>query len=125
MNYNSSLAHSKSNLIFTILFLSSRRSTALVKAVTEREALYTLQHEEKIKRDLLASAQDSLEVSQRKFDKLRVDEKSLQERKVGTEAKAKSINQELGNIRKEHAELQSRRIQTRYDFNFPSSFSLI
>lgn len=51
-----------------------------MKAVTEREALNNLMHEEKTLRDAFNAATDSLEVCQRKIDKAKTDQASLSER---------------------------------------------
>lgn len=74
--------------------------------------LYSLEHELKTKKDILVSTQDSLDVSQRKFEKIRADEKSLLERKVTIEGKAKVCRDELARVRKDHGDLQARRVQT-------------
>ena len=60
----------------------SSRTQSNVKAVSERQAVATLSHEQKVLRDGLAAAQDSLEVAERKVEKLQTDEASLLERKA-------------------------------------------
>lgn len=89
-----------------------RKATANLKATSERESLYALEHELKTKKDILLSTQDSLDVSQRKFEKLKADEKNLLERTIMIESKAKICRDELVRVRKDHGDLQARRVQT-------------
>lgn len=58
------------------------RGQANSTAVTERAELNTRTHEETAIKDKLATAQDALEVAQRKLDRLQTEEATLQERKT-------------------------------------------
>ncbi|KAK4703834.1 structural maintenance of chromosome 1, partial [Phenoliferia sp. Uapishka_3] len=90
----------------------SLRAQSNSKAVAERQTAATLGHEQKALQEGLLSAQDSLEVSQRKVDKLQAEETSLLDRTTTIDAKVKELQEALARAKKEQADLQQRKTQT-------------
>lgn len=78
------LSVSSSSFLFvpaTLIFRDCRKSTASLKAISERQSLNKLTQEQKTKNDGLATAADKLDVAQRKLRTLTGEESTLQERK--------------------------------------------
>lgn len=66
----------------SLFFTANSKNAAGVKAVAEREGLTSVNRDLKAKRAALAVATDSLEVAQRKLDKLKADEANMSSRKA-------------------------------------------
>ncbi|GAA5978729.1 hypothetical protein JCM11641_006157 [Rhodosporidiobolus odoratus] len=96
------------------------KSQASTKAVDEREQLSTLLNDDKTKRDALSSAQDQLESTQRKIDRLEGEEGSLAKRKETAEIKAAGLKHELQKAKSELDDLRKRKqqiAQTEAEYN--------
>ncbi|BGP07989.1 Structural maintenance of chromosomes protein 1 [Rhodotorula toruloides] len=96
------------------------KSQASTKAVDERETLTNLLNDDKTKRDALSSAQDQLDTSQRKIDRLKSEEAKLQERKENAERNEAKVQADLKKVKADLDELRKRKqqiAQTEAEYN--------
>ncbi|GAA6027216.1 hypothetical protein JCM8097_002493 [Rhodosporidiobolus ruineniae] len=96
------------------------KSQASTKAVSEREQLATLLNDDKTKRDGLASAQDQLESTMRKAERLEQEEEGLLKRKATAETKASALQDQLKKTKGDLDDLRKRKqqiAQTEAEYN--------